>query len=293
MKRNAKFLIVFCCLLAYCYLDCYAKGITKSSDRIVPKWIKNTPVTTFNKLKFVTITVYSPDLTVNYGTILDQLSTNMPREWHVSSRIKTDDYGHTEYSLQGLESAKHSQSFKLQAICDGEPVDISCEFVDSFWEQERTNNNTQYKHILLYQVADSDYKGQFCKWTKETQYGIKHIWPSFLLPGSGQMIKGDFCKGGLIMGGSVALAAGATLCSLTRQDYLAKMANTHSAATKQQYVTKSNNLNTGMWTCVGCLAALYVYNIVDAFVAPGARRIIVTPAVSTEGQYGASVTYNF
>lgn len=116
-----------------------------------------------------------------------------------------------------------------------------------------------------------------------TNYGTHGLWRSTIVPGWGQMYKGTYLKGGLIMGGAVALAGGTALCSLTRKDCLSKMANTHSANVKQQYAARANNLNTGMYICIGSLVSLYVYNLVDAIVAPGGKRIIIYPAMSSEG----------
>lgn len=107
------------------------------------------------------------------------------------------------------------------------------------------------------------------------------------------MHKGSYLKGGLIMGGAVALAGGFIGLESLRKNYVAKIEQTHSADVKKAYNTKAGNCATFRNICIGGLAALYVYNIVDAFVAPGARRIIVTPAASPTGQYGMAVSYRF
>lgn len=38
--------------------------------------------------------------------------------------------------------------------------------------------------------------------------------------------------------------------------------------------TKRDHFATGRNICVGAAAALYVYNLLDAFVTPGARRVV-------------------
>ena len=200
---------------------------------------------------------------------------------------------HDTYSMHenkvSVTSTQEEEGW-MEIKIDGVPTEIQSRRIAEF----SRHKNNGFEYYALIAVTEPNSNIDLSRLAESTNYASDPTtWGLSLVPGAAQMHKGSYLKGGLIMGGSVALAAGATLCSLTRQDYLAKMANTHSASVKQQYVTKANNLNTGMWTCVGCLAALYVYNIVDAFVTPGARRIIVTPAVSPEGQYGASVSYNF
>ncbi|MDE6635460.1 MAG: hypothetical protein K2K09_02500, partial [Lachnospiraceae bacterium] len=45
------------------------------------------------------------------------------------------------------------------------------------------------------------------------------------------------------------------------------------------------SFTTGRNICIGALGALYVYNIIDAIVAPGARRILTSPAGSNKYAY--------
>ena len=118
-------------------------------------------------------------------------------------------------------------------------------------------------------------------------------WGLSLIPGAAQMHKGDYLKGGIIMGGAVAMAGGLVAFESMRANYLAKIGQTHSADVKVAYNNKAGTCATMRNIFAGGLAALYVYNILDAFIAPGARRIIVTPADAPEGQYGMAVSYNF
>lgn len=254
------------------------------SDKIKPQWLtKGAPEETISNI-FIIAFGEGNSLDAARQKCFINLTTQLEHERGITvhSRFK----GESHMSRDGYQLQK---DFQMECEENDKNISIVCSAKDEYWEKIKNDYNCS----ILYSVANQNSIGYDNIEITASYANDPATWGLCLIPGAAQMHKGSYLKGGLIMGGSIALAAGATLCSLTRQDYLAKMANTHSAATKQQYVTKSNNLNTGMWTCVGCLAALYVYNIIDAFVAPGARRIIVTPAVSPEGQYGASVTYNF
>lgn len=265
-------------------------SLSAQAQTMKPQWMHRLPSASPNNNSYTFIRIEADANNLDMGrskcfqllsldqSLLNTLTISYNSKDFISSTTNINDGNFTE----NLEQ----KTFEV-ITTEGKPIKVKAHVVDEYFLPQQQSITT------LYQVALTP-NAIFDKYRLTDSYASDPAtWGLSLIPGAAQMHKGSYLKGGLIMGGSVALAAGATLCSLTRQDYLAKMANTHSAATKQQYVTKSNNLNTGMWTCVGCLAALYVYNIVDAFVAPGARRIIVTPAVSTEGQYGASVTYNF
>lgn len=91
----------------------------------------------------------------------------------------------------------------------------------------------------------------------------------------------------------MALAGGALTCGLIRNDNEAKRQNAESKSVKQQYSTRINGLNTGMYCFLGGLAALYIYNLVDAVASPGARRVIVYPAASADGSAGLGVAVRF
>lgn len=267
-------ILLFSCLCN----SIYAQGLNSKSDRFPPKWINNPPEIISNDFDFVSVSIINSSPSLNRAVALDMLSANLPRTWSVSSRIKMDDSGYSEYSLQGVDSSKHVQEFTMQVICDGQPVDIRCELVDSYWKEITVGNVVQYEHSHLYQVAKPHYQGQFCNWLKTTQYYLKDIWPSFLVPGAGQMVKGDWLKGGLFMGGTVALAGGALFTHLQSNIYNRKV---YEAGGKEEamriYANRTRNFGTARNVCIGGLAALYVYNVIDAFVAPGAKRVEVIP----------------
>ncbi|MDE6045693.1 MAG: hypothetical protein K2G10_00110, partial [Alistipes sp.] len=82
-------------------------------------------------------------------------------------------------------------------------------------------------------------------------------------------------------------------------DYVRKIVQTHNAELKRIYATKRDHFATGRNICIGAVAALYIYNLIDAVAAPGAERIIVhspyafTPTILNDGApaLAASVTF--
>ena len=101
-----------------------------------------------------------------------------------------------------------------------------------------------------------------------------------LIPGLSQMHKGSTVKGWLMLGGVAAFGLGALFCENERADYRNKIKEQPQFA--QSYNTKANNFETARNVCLGAAAAIWIYNIVDAATAKGARRIIVKP---TKGSY--------
>ena len=66
-----------------------------------------------------------------------------------------------------------------------------------------------------------------------------------------------------------------------------------------QYKTLADNFALARNCCIGVATAIYVFNLIDALVAPGARRLVVKPCnlastpVPFEDYVGLSLSYNF
>lgn len=88
------------------------------------------------------------------------------------------------------------------------------------------------------------------------------------------------------MGGTAAVIGATIYMDCMRSDYARKILKTHIAENKRTYATRRDNFTTGRNICLGVLGALYVYNIIDAIVAPGARRIV------TDSRSKASYSYS-
>ncbi len=244
------------------------------SDKIKPKWMRHLPNSSQVSYTFST--------TISSGRNLDELRVKNLSDFVADLGLEkgataVTDYSSSEYehsiSKNGLNNDFAESTFSVKSIIKGQPVTFNAKVVDEYWQRLDSGD---YLMTRLYARSSVDSKVKFDNIVKTDKYGGIGLWRSALVPGWGQMYKGPYVKGGLIMGGTVAFVGGALYTGLTRQDYLSKMDNTHNASTKQQYMTKANNMATGMYVCIGGLAALYIYNLVDAIVAPGARRIVVT-----------------
>ena len=138
-----------------------------------------------------------------------------------------------------------------------------------------------------------------------TKYGVRGLWRSAIVPGWGQFHKGANLKGGLILGGSAALAVGIVYTETMRKDYYNKIVKTHNVMEKRIYKTRSDNFAMGRNVCIGALGALYVYNLIDAIVAPGARYVkiqkvnrdgvtyAVAPTMTTTGDPAMAMSITF
>lgn len=169
------------------------------------------------------------------------------------------------------------------------------EVVDEYWEWEYG----AYNLYTLFAVSDSGKEPVFDHFSSTTSYGATPVLLS-IIPGVGQMYKGSTAKGICMLAGVAACSVGALFCENERSDYKNKMKEQPQFA--QQYNTKANNYETARNICIGAAAAVWLYNIIDAAVAKGARRIVISPArnsywslhpVATPNSAGLSLAYNF
>ena len=97
-----------------------------------------------------------------------------------------------------------------------------------------------------------------------------------VIPGAGQLYKGQRLKGSLMMGGA-ALGAGAIiLCESRRSYYQTRIIEQPKFA--REYHSKSDHWMAGRNIAIGATAALMVWSVVDAAVTPGATRVKVSPS---------------
>ncbi len=275
-------------------VDAYAQQSIKRSDQIKPRWVNNPPTATKRDLSFVVAKESSLNPDYSLSNALESLASRLPRAWKVSSQTTINDESVINRDKQGITDSHQTQTMQMTVYSEGLPVKLECELVDTYWELVSTNEQTYYDCYQLFQAAAPGATPRFDTWSITTSYSNDPVtWGLSLVPGAAQMHKGSYIKGGIIMGGCVALASGILVSENMRFEYMSKIALTHTADTKKAYNNKANNCGNARNLCIGGLAALYIYNIVDAFIAPGARRIIVTPAGNSNGQYGISASYNF
>ena len=264
--------------------------LSVKAQTMEPQWIHKLPKANPDNgtYAFVRITAdaYSLDMGRSKCFQLLALDQSLLNTLTISYSSK-DFITSTTQSQNGSFSENIDQKTFEVITTEGNPIQVKARIVDEFFSSKKQSMTT------LYQVALTP-NAMFDNFTLTTSYASDPAtWGLSLIPGAAQMHKGSYLKGGIIMGGTVALAGGLVAFESMRSSYLAKINQTHSADVKKEYNNRAGNCATARNICIGGLAALYVYNIVDAFVAPGARRIIVTPAVTGQGQYGVGMQYNF
>lgn len=189
-----------------------------------------------------------------------------------SSMTTTKNYNeHRSSNANMAYDFTQTDNFNMEVIEKGRKINMVCRTIDEYW----VKTGDTYFVTTLYTVADQNmYSGSYYDRISTTsRYGAAGF--ASVIPGAGQFLKGDVAKGVSFLVADVACAAGIILCESTRAAYAAKVKQQPQYAL--QYSTRANNWATGRNVCLGVTAGIWVWNVIDAFAAKGARRVIVKP----------------
>lgn len=262
------------------------------SNRIKPQWMRSLPKVHNSSFVFSSIVSSGSNLDELRTKSLSDLAADLGLEKGVTA---VSSYKSSESELSSINAGKMSSNgtseFEFHSTIDGKPVSFNAKIIDEYWVKTSSGDILM---TTLYAHSSVDSRANFDPIRVTDKYANEPItWALSLIPGAAQMHKGDYLKGGLIMGGAVAMAGGLVAFESMRANYLAKIGQTHSADVKVAYNNKAGTCATMRNIFIGGLAALYVYNILDAFIAPGARRIIIMPTTLPNEKVGLSLSYKF
>ena len=248
-----------------------ASAQNTTSDKVKPQWIHKLPKATNHTFHYEVVTTSSSSLNVARKNALTELisSTGLANgviissEWHSNEQL-------SQVWENGKLSEQITHNTTTIASTKSEEVKLYISSIDEYWRRDKQGI---YHLTRLYAKSKIGATARFDNVELTTKYGLRGLWRSLIIPGWGQFHKGNNLKGGLILGGSAALATGIIYTETMRNDYIRKINTTHSAEHKLSYATRSDNFAMGRNICIGALGALYVYNLIDAIVAPGARYV--------------------
>ena len=275
MKKVYSLLICLACAVA----AAQAGAALQKSDKLEPRWVKHTPKAQNPNIAYRTVQVYVDRLDEMPQKSLEELTNYLPQEWNIRR-------------FEGRQVAEYADTgSQIHVIKEGSPdeVPLRCELVDSYWELVQMGRKNMYRCYVLYQMKRPDSVNPVERVRLTDKYGFGPVALS-VIPGAGQMYKGSYLKGGLIMGASALCAGGIVLCETTKAGYTSLANKEHNAKNKATYTTKSNNWATGSYICIGALAALWIYNLIDAGVAPGARHTVVDNSYRPAYSFGIEPT---
>ena len=283
---------LFCRLTLMAALCC----LSLSAMAQKPKWVGNTPKALNNTYRFVEVTSYGETVRDAQFDALTMLAQNEQVRSAVVISVESGQLTttHETISTNGSTDEMDDDTY-VKVTSKGKEYRLQASLVDSWIESEDSRGVRMHS---LYQVAVAN-NAIFDNTSLTNTYGALPAVMS-IIPGLGQVYKGSIVKGAAFFGGTALCLGAALFCENQRSDYRNKMKQQPKFA--QTYNTKSSNWETGRNICLVAAGAVWVYNIVDAALAKGARRVIVEkpngrsfsfrPA-AIDGNAGVALTYNF
>ena len=248
--------------------------ICQVSLAIKPKWVGNTPKELNNTYRFIEVVAYGADASSARMESQKLLAQNEQLRRAVEVSVSTGNRQKIEQRIvDGNMSEVINNNITIDTEISGQQYRLQAYPVDEYVE----NEHGQVKLYTLYMVGVSD-NVMFDRAYKTTNYGVTPALMS-VIPGLGQFYKGSTIKGVCMLVGVAACGVGALFCENERADYKNKMKEQPMFA--KNYNTKANNFETARNVCLGAAAAIWVYNIIDAAAAKGARRIVVKPGTDS------------
>ena len=299
MMKNRLFLVILT------LLGCCVVATAQKSSSIRPKWVGNTPKCP--KIEYYFIEVHSDasaSLPAARMSVKQEIASNVERTDRVSVSEIFEDKSVQNYNRNNNVTMQSTDSYQLQLNVEGSARPIKSRRIDEYWEITERGGKPALDYHALYAVERNGANADFSGISSVSSYGVHGLWRSALVPGWGQFYKGSNLKGDLILGGTVALAGGIVYTETVRQDYMNKIKKTHNSDNIRGYKTRADNFAMGRNICIGCVAGLYIYNIIDAIVSPGARRIVVKknangsgyafmPSITSDGSAALSAQVTF
>ena len=258
---------IACCLALICH--------SQKSETMRPRWISSTPKACNSTYDFVVIRATGSTPQVASGNCRNRLMDNVDLRSSVEAIVSRHSQSRQHQQFDNGVLEEHIENtVNVDVVVNGQKIEVTANPVDEYWEYIDMRGERLCECYTLYMVAVDGVNPIYDRVSFTQYYGMRGFVRS-LIPGCGQIYKGSTTKGLLILGGEAACVAGIVLCESNRSSYARKIKSEPQHAVT--YNNKKNNWSTGRNVCIGAAAALYVYNLVDAFVAKGAKRTIVKP----------------
>ena len=238
--------------------------VTEKSLGMVPRWVTSA----LPKPKSPGYDIVRVEA---HGKTLDEAKLNARKD--LINRLAT--IHHITVDREGVhievtsgDNVLDNKQVFTQKIGDKADGVFKCQVIDEYYERR----GGEYYVIEL--IAATNAQGEIPdKFEVTPSYGVAPVFYS-LIPGVGQMYKGSTTKGGIILGSAVVVGAGIITSESLRASYIKKMKEYPKF--HDFYNNKATTWRNIRNVTLGVGAGLYVYNLIDAAVAPGRPRVIVS-----------------
>lgn len=252
-----------------------AMSKAQKSEKLKPRWISVTPQPANPTYDFVVIRAIGDSPEAASQACMDKLVNN--EDLRTSVQAIVNRHKNSE-QIQHFDNGRLTEHITNKVVTDvvvnGKQVSITASPIDEYWSYTFLNGHRVCECYTLYMLAVTSLPPVYDNVSFTNYYGARGLVRS-IIPGWGQIYKGSTAKGICILGGEMACVAGIIVSENMRASYVKKMKEQPKHAAT--YNSKADNWENGRNICIGATAALYIYNLVDAITAKGAKRVVVKP----------------
>lgn len=279
-------------------LNIYPQNVQNKSEKYVPQWMNKLPVPSNPSFIYIIVTAEAPTLEIARENCLKKLADNQQLKQSVSVSMDRENKQNIhQNTVNGKLNETINNYTTVTVNIKGKEIELTANRIDEYWETAIIGWQNMYVCHTLFAVATTNLPVLFDNVTFTRKYGISSFARS-IIPGWGQLYKGQKAKGACFMGGEILFVGSVIISENLRSSYIKKMKEQPKFF--KTYNTKADNWENIRNVCIGAAAALYVYNLIDAIVSPGAKRTIVNKQefplvypVTNKDFSGVSFSWNF
>lgn len=162
------------------------------------------------------------------------------------------------------------------AIYAEDELTVKCRIIEEFCERLGPGD---YRMSMLVQTAKNP---TFEYETVNISDKYPFSYTSFI-PGMAQIYKGNTTKGIAFIASEMAAIGGIVYSQSRINNCRSLMKRTYNTEHLNIYSRRISNFSTVRNVCIGAAVAVYVWNFIDAAVAPGRKRVVVAPTTDIGG----------
>lgn len=236
------------------------------------------------------------DVAVVPDDMLALLRQNMARHFNVEPDFISID------SVADPSLLRPTYALSFPSPDKDELTTVYVQPVDSYIRYD-DNINGSYDYILdqLYAVSEKDVTPSFDNFEVTRKYNGLPVAMS-LIPGLGQIYKGQRAKGYSILGAEIVFCGAIAFGEITRAYYMRQARKDPDFY--YSWKSKANTYRTVRNIGIAFAAATYLYNIFDAAFAKGAPHVVISCKNSSPadlvivpeafpGHFGAALSFSF
>lgn len=254
-------------------------SVSYKSSSMIPRWVTSDIPYPKTPNKYDIVRTDAEGKTLDEARL--RARANLTHQIAINHNLTIDE-DNTDWERTNDNVNFDYNNIYVKKIGDKTNAVFKCQVIDEYYEIR----GGRYYVVDLFAVTNSE--GAIPDtFTRTTSYGVAPVFYS-LIPGVGQMYKGSMVKGGIILGSAVVVGAGIITAESLRASYIKKMKEYPKY--HDFYNNKATTWKNIRNVTLGVGAGLYLYNLIDAAVAPGRRKVIVSRKHSY--YYSVAPTWN-